>query len=90
MALAWGFAAVVLFSGILEGMGSDFVRSGTDLMAGQIRIQNPDYEPERELWDVVGGDEGVPLDDLLGRIRDDPDVRGASMVRGFRLRGPAA
>jgi len=77
-ALAWGFAAVVVFNGILEGMGSDFVRSSTDLMAGQLRIQNPDYEPERELWDVVGGDEGVPLADLMGRLRDDPDVLGVA------------
>ncbi len=78
MALAWGFAAVVLFNGILAGMGSDFIRSGTDLMAGQIRIQNPGYEPERELWDVVGGDAGVPVSELLSRIRSDPEVLGAS------------
>jgi len=78
MALAWGFAAVVLFSGILEGMGSDFIRSGTDLMAGQVRIQNPAYEPERELWDVIGGDDGVPVSELLSRIRSDPDVLGAT------------
>ena len=78
MALAWGFAAVVLLNGLLEGMGSDFVRSGTDLMAGQIRVQNPDYEPERELWDVVGGDDGVPVGALLERIHEDPDVVGAS------------
>jgi len=78
MALAWGFAAVVLFNGILEGMGSDFIRSGTDLMAGQVRIQNPAYEPERELWDVIGGDDGVPVSELLSRIHSDPDVVGAS------------
>jgi len=78
MALAWGFAAVVLFSGILEGMGSDFIRSGTDLMAGQVRIQNPAYEPEREIWDVIGGDDGVPVAELLSRIRSDPDVLGAA------------
>ena len=78
MALAWGFAAVVVFSGILEGMGSDFIRSGTDLMAGQVRIQNPAYEPERELWDVIGGDAGIPVPDLLSRIRTDPEVLGAA------------
>jgi putative ABC transport system permease protein len=78
VALAWGFAAVVLFNGILEGMGSDFIRSGTDLMAGQLRIQNPDYEPERDLWDVVGGDGGVPVAELLDRVRADPDVAGAA------------
>ncbi len=78
VALAWGFAAVVLFNGILEGMGSDFIRSGTDLMAGQLRIQNPDYEPERDLWDVVGGDGGVPVAELLDRVRADPEVAGAA------------
>ena len=78
MALAWGFAAVVLFNGILEGMGSDFIRSGTDLMAGQVRIQNPGYEPERELWDVIGGDGGIPVSELLDRVRSDPDVLGAA------------
>ncbi len=78
VALAWGFAAVVLFNGILEGMGADFVRSGTDLMAGQLRIQNPDYEPERDLWDVIGGDGGVPVGELLDRVRADSDVIGAT------------
>ncbi len=78
LALAWGFAAVVLFNGILEGMGSDFIRSGTDLMAGQIRIQNPDYEPEQELWDVVGGEGGVQVSELLAQVRSDSDVIGAA------------
>jgi ABC-type lipoprotein release transport system permease subunit len=78
LALAWGFAAVVVLSGIMEGMGTDFVRSGTDMMAGQIRIQNPDYEPEREIWDVVGGDGGVVVDDLLDRVAADPGVLGAA------------
>jgi len=78
MALAWGFAAVVLFSGILEGMGSDFIRSGTDLISGQVRVQHPDYEPEREIWDVIGGDGVVPVGELLSRIRADPEVLGAA------------
>jgi putative ABC transport system permease protein len=78
LALAWGFAAVVLLSGILDGMGSDFVRSSTDLMVGQVRIQNPAYEPERELWDVVGGDDGIPLAEALERVRSDPGVVGAA------------
>lgn len=78
LALAWGFAAVVLFNGILEGVGSDFIRSSTDLMVGQIRIQNPAYEPERELWDVIGGDAGIPVSELLQRVHSDPDVTGAA------------
>jgi len=78
MALAWGFAAVVVLNGIMEGMGSDFIRSGTDLMGGQIRIQHPEYEPERELWDVVGGDGGVPVEQFLERIRREPQVIGSA------------
>lgn len=78
LALAWGFAAVVVLNGIMQGMGADFIRSGTDLMAGQVRIQNPAYEPERELWDVVGGDGGVALRELLERVEDDPAVVGAA------------
>jgi hypothetical protein len=31
-ALAWGFAAVVVLNGMMEAMGTDFIRSGTDLM----------------------------------------------------------
>ena len=78
LALAWGFAAVVVLNGVMEGMGTDFIRSGTDLMVGQIRIQHPAYEPERELWDVVGGDGGVPVDLLLERVAADPDVLAAA------------
>ncbi len=78
LALAWGFAAVVVLNGIMQGMGTDFIRSGTDLMVGQLRIQHPDYEPERELWNVVGGDDGIHLPSLLDRITADPGVREAS------------
>jgi ABC-type lipoprotein release transport system permease subunit len=78
LALAWGFAAVVVLNGIMQGMGTDFIRSGTDLMAGQIRIQNPAYEPERELWDVVGGDGGVAVEELLARVEADPGVLAAA------------
>lgn len=78
LALAWGFAAVVVLAGIMEGMGIDFIRSGTDLMVGHIRIQNPTYEPERELWDVVGGDDGIRVDAMLQQIASDPEVLGAA------------
>jgi ABC-type lipoprotein release transport system permease subunit len=78
MALAWGFAAVVVLSGLMEGLGSDFIRSGTDMLAGQIRIQHPGYEPERDPWDVVGGDDGISVDALLDRIVADPGVLGAA------------
>jgi ABC-type lipoprotein release transport system permease subunit len=78
LALAWGFAAVVVLNGIMEGMGTDFVRSGTDLLAGQIRIQNPAWEPERQLWDVVGGDDGIAVDALLDRVAADAGVVGAA------------
>jgi ABC-type lipoprotein release transport system permease subunit len=78
LALAWGFAAVVVLNGIMEGMGTDFVRSGTDLMVGQIRIQNPAYEPERDLWDVVGGEGGIVVEDLLARVAADPEVLAAA------------
>lgn len=78
LALAWGFTAVVVMNGILAGMGSDFIRSGTDLVAGQVRIQHPDYEPEREIWDVVGGDAGVDVAALLERIEAEPGVLAAT------------
>jgi ABC-type lipoprotein release transport system permease subunit len=77
-ALAWGFAAVVVLSGIMQGLATDFVRSGTDLVVGQLRVQNPAYEPARELWDVVGADEGIAAEALVQRLLADPDVVGAA------------
>jgi hypothetical protein len=59
-------------------LGTYFIRCVTDLVVGQIRIQNPAYEPERELWDVVGGDGGVAVDELLERVTADPGVRAAT------------
>lgn len=78
IALAWGFAAVVVLGGIMKALTSDFIRNGTDLVLGQIRIQNPSYEPERELWDVVGGDGGVDLPALLDRTSRFPGIVGAA------------
>jgi ABC-type lipoprotein release transport system permease subunit len=78
IALAWGFAAVVVLNGIMAGMGTDFIRSGTDLLAGQIRIQHAAYEPERDLWEVIGGETDLPVAELLARVVADPDVIAAA------------
>jgi ABC-type lipoprotein release transport system permease subunit len=83
LALAIGFAAVVVLSGMMEGMGSDFIRSGTELLAGQIRVQNPDYEPEREPHDVVGGAGGLDLAAFLAALERDAElVAAAPRVHG--------
>lgn len=78
IAVAWGFSAVVVLGGIMKALTSDFIRNGTDLVLGQIRIQNPSYEPERELWDVVGGDGGVDVAELLDRTTRYPGIIGAA------------
>ncbi|MDH5805958.1 MAG: ABC transporter permease, partial [Gemmatimonadota bacterium] len=78
LALAVGYAAVVLMVGWVDGIVSQMVSNGTGVITGQIQIQNPEYLPERSLFNTLGGFEGTSVTELLDALESDAQVDAAS------------
>lgn len=77
-ALAFGYLAAVLMIGVSDGMTAEMIRNGTGLLTGQIAVNARGYRPERSLYATIGGDSGVDVAALVGRIAGTPGVRGAA------------
>ena len=77
-ALSFGYLSSVTMIGIWEGMLSDMIETGTNLVTGQLQIHAPDYYPERSMYATLGGREGIDVDALIRLTRETPGVVGAS------------
>lgn len=77
-ALALGFVASTVMIGLSEGIVSQMIENGTDLLTGQIRVHRTDYEPERSVYITLGGRGGIDLDAILESIHQESGVRAAA------------
>lgn len=76
--LAFGYLAVVLLIGWMDGLTAEMIESGTRTLAGQIQIHDLGYRPERKIYVTIGGREGADVDALLGAISSDPAIEAAT------------
>jgi len=77
-ALAIGFVASTLMIGLSEGIVTQMIENGTDLLSGQIQVYQDGYKPERSLFTTIGGREGADVASLLDRIDREPGVRAST------------
>jgi ABC-type lipoprotein release transport system permease subunit len=77
-ALAFGYLAAVVVSGLDDGMGAELIDNGTHLLSGEIQVHAANYLPDRKVNNTIGGDDGVDVGALLRRIDEDPDVTAAA------------
>ena len=77
-ALAFGFFVCVFMIGVADGIVQAMVQDGTKIITGQVQIHDPDYLPERSIYNTLGGAEGVDVGAYLERIRQTNGVRGAA------------
>jgi ABC-type lipoprotein release transport system permease subunit len=77
-ALAFGYLAAVVVSGLDDGMGAELIDNGTHLLSGEIQVHAANYLPDRKVNNTIGGDDGVDVSALLRRIDEDPDVTAAA------------
>jgi ABC-type lipoprotein release transport system permease subunit len=76
--LAFGYLAVVLLVGWMEGLTAEMIDSGTRTLAGQIQVHDIDYRPERKIYDTIGGREGADVYELVRELAADPVVEAAA------------
>lgn len=76
--LAFGYWAVVVITGMADGLVADMVRTATGVLSGQVQAHAPDYLPDRTLYETIGGAEGTDIPALLHAIETEPGVLGAT------------
>ena len=76
--LAFGYLAVVLLVGWMEGLTAEMIESGTNTIAGQLQVHDLDYRPERKIYDTIGGRDGVDVYALVREVASDPDIKAAT------------
>ncbi|MFQ6099169.1 MAG: hypothetical protein ACE5O2_15665, partial [Armatimonadota bacterium] len=60
--LAFGYLAVVVLVGLMDGLTAEMIESGTGLLTGQIQVHAPDYFPERSIYQTIGGRDGTDVE----------------------------
>lgn len=78
LGLGAGYFAVVFIVGWADGLTAEMVDNGTGIQSGQLQLHDPEYRPERSLYDTIGGRDGVDVDALVAAVIADPDVVAAA------------
>ncbi len=76
--LAFGYLAVVLLVGWMEGLTAEMIESATSTLSGQLQVHDIDYRPERKIYDTIGGRAGADVDALVREVASDPLVEAAA------------
>jgi ABC-type lipoprotein release transport system permease subunit len=76
--LAFGYLAVVLLVGWMEGLTAEMIESATRTLSGQLQVHDLDYRPERKIYDTIGGRDGTDVDALVQKVASDPAVEAAA------------
>lgn len=84
-AVAAALVFLVLLQGMMEGMKDQLLENGTALMMGHAQLHHPDYLPDRNLYDTLGGDEGLDVNILDLTEQTDGVASSTARVYGFAL-----
>lgn len=76
--LAFGYWAVLVITGMADGLVADMVRTATGVLSGQVQGHAPAYLPDRSLYETLGGPAGLDLPGVLADIEAEPGVLGAA------------
>jgi len=85
-AIATAFVFLVLMQGMMSGMKQQLMENGTGMMLGHVQLHHPEYLPDRNIYDTLGGDGGFDEPDLKKIVDSDSSIEAASSrVQGFAL-----
>jgi ABC-type lipoprotein release transport system permease subunit len=76
--LAFGYLAVVVLIGLMDGLTAEMIESGTGVLSGQLQVHDVEYRPERKIYDTIGGRDGADVERLVREIAADPVVEAAA------------
>ncbi len=77
-ALAFGYLAVVVLVGLMEGLIAEMIENGTGLFSGQVQLHALEYRPERSIYETIGGRDGADVDRLVQQLGSDPAITAAA------------
>ncbi len=84
-AVATAFVFLVLLMGFSEGLTDQMLENGTRLLLGHLQLHDPEYLPDRSLFDTIGGKQGVPPTTWQGLPGKDGIEAVSPRVYGFAL-----
>lgn len=85
-AIALGYAMLMLFACLLQGLSQQMIENGTRLGLSHMQIHAPEYYPDRSLYQTLGGRKGIKVEDLLKTLTAQPQVVAATpRVYGYGL-----
>ena len=76
--LASAYAVLMFLVSLTEGMRVQMLNNGTDLLVGHVQIHHREYLPDRDLYETLGGSEGIDWRTLVERLRREPEVVAAT------------
>ncbi len=81
LGLAVGYFAVVVIVSWTDGLTAEMIENSTGLLMGQIQVHSREYRPDRSIYDTIGGRDGTNVEQLVGKLVNDPDIKaGAARV----------
>ncbi len=84
--VATAYTFLILISSLGEGLMTQMLDNGTDLLLGHLQVHHRQYLPDRNLYDWIEGNGETDLDSLLALLRRFPHVVGAApRMYGFGL-----
>ena len=78
LAIALGYAMLMLFACLLHGLSQQMIDNGTRLGLSHMQMHAPEYYPDRSLYHTLGGRAGTKLEDLLTTLTTHPHVVAAA------------
>ena len=86
LAIALGYAMLMLFACLLHGLSQQMIDNGTRLGLTHMQLHAPEYYPDRSLYHTLGGRTGTKVEDLLTTLTTQPQVQAAApRVYGYGL-----
>ena len=76
--IASAFTFLIALCGLMEGLKGQLLSNGTDLFLGHLQIHDSAYLPDRNLYDTLGGEEGVDLSALFASLDQQKQVVAAT------------
>ena len=85
-AIALGYAMLLLFACLLEGLSQQMIENGTRFGLSHMQVHAPGYYPTRSIYKTLSKQQGTDVSQLLATLTSDPRVQAASpRVYGYGL-----
>lgn len=76
--LAVGYFSVVVMWGWAEGLVAEMIGNGTEILTGQLQVHSTEYNPDKSVYETIGGTAGTDVSAMVDQVMADPAVAAAT------------